>query len=426
MRPKALIVDDDPDIREAVSEILDSLHHTYEVADSLATAREQLESGNYNYILLDLEIPVRAGRSLSRIQNGENLLEEIVQRRGSNSSPIVIVMTAHGTDGPDLAVDMMKKGACDYVTKPFQTSGRTLDKSIRAALTLVAGTAAKQEMEASVPGEDADSQSVTSGNANLVPFTGGTMKFFDDRVELCGATICSGSRRRREALHLLRLKDKKGEFIAYSGEELAKKISLAGPDSAASLIRDLRKEIRTALQSVGMECQAEDVILSRGIGYRLSQKLSVEQNGLFKVTAEQGHTSVSPQPNDPDREPDDDPDSDPDDGTDEPVRDTDREPVNDLDDTANELDDTRRATAGSPPVPDVHSVEDRQNWIVEQLRIGRKLRIAHIVEDLKCSESTAKRALNSLKDENIIEWVGSTKAGNYRLKVTSQAATSDL
>ncbi len=62
MKPLALIVDDDPSIREALGDRLDSLGHHFHTADSQKEARERLDDSAYAYILLDLELPVRLGR----------------------------------------------------------------------------------------------------------------------------------------------------------------------------------------------------------------------------------------------------------------------------------------------------------------------------------------------------------------------------
>jgi len=130
---RALIVEDNPEIVEIVEDILRSLGHEFDAAFCQAEARELLAQKQHDYYLLDLEIPVETGRSLPRIQNGENLLREIIARRGTRHAP-VIIMTSHGTDTPRLAVRMMKLGASDYVTKPFDTVGKTLDNAILEAL----------------------------------------------------------------------------------------------------------------------------------------------------------------------------------------------------------------------------------------------------------------------------------------------------
>ena len=56
-------------------------------------------------------------RAYAQIQNGEDLLSEILKRRGLFGPP-VIVITGHGTDDPKLARRVLTEGAVDFV-KPF-------------------------------------------------------------------------------------------------------------------------------------------------------------------------------------------------------------------------------------------------------------------------------------------------------------------
>ena len=130
MTHRALVVDDDPDVLEMVGDILKSLGHKHDDATCQEEARKLLASNRYSYYLLDLEIPVEADHGFPRIQNGENLLAEIVQQRGARKEPIIVI-TGHGKKGPELAVRMMKLGAADYITKPFATVGKTLDREER-------------------------------------------------------------------------------------------------------------------------------------------------------------------------------------------------------------------------------------------------------------------------------------------------------
>ncbi|NQU20407.1 MAG: response regulator, partial [Candidatus Nealsonbacteria bacterium] len=132
MPQKALVVDDDPEIREEIAEILDSMGDAYDMADCQSEGRRMFAAGGHSYYLLDLDIPVRTG-TRPRIQNGENLLHEILRRQGLFGPP-VIVITGHGKDGPELARRVMSEGAVDFVNKPFPSVGDTLDKAIRRAL----------------------------------------------------------------------------------------------------------------------------------------------------------------------------------------------------------------------------------------------------------------------------------------------------
>ena len=130
----ALVIEDSEDILEDICDRLDSLGHTCDCASTQEQARERLQRPEgYTYVLLDLEIPVKYGRK-SRIQNGRNLLTEIRATSGLEEIPIIVV-TSHGKDSPDLAIDVLRhNGADDYITKPFGSNGRSMEQTILDAL----------------------------------------------------------------------------------------------------------------------------------------------------------------------------------------------------------------------------------------------------------------------------------------------------
>jgi DNA-binding response OmpR family regulator len=375
MKPRALVVDDDPEILRTVGDILVSLNHEYDPADSFTAARQCIERREYTYFLIDLQIPVQSGHGLSRIQNGENLIDEIISQDDERKRRIIAI-TAHGNDGPHQAVEVMKKGIADYIPKPFASSGKTLDKAILAMLARIEDKAPK-------------SQHAAEHGAQPTPFAGGEMVFYPDHVELCGVTICCGARSkpRRDALNLLRVRV--GErFAAYSGEELAEQLGpMKGHNRVPGLIRDIRKRIRDALGSqANIECHDEDVILSGGTGYRLSEKISV-QDGLGTVLGkDQGHDRENRGIDDPNRVPND-----------------------------PNLDDPNDPNPDDPNDPD-DKAEARRIWLLQELRKGRELQAPDIVQEFRCSLTTAKRDLKSLKDKGQIEFVGTRRTGHYRLK----------
>ncbi len=100
-----LIVDDERSIREACREVAHSLGYTAYVADSAEHAYRLLETQNFDAVLLDLRLPGAGGL---------DALRRIKERRPES---IVIVVTGYGT--VQSAVQAMKNGAYDYVTKPF-------------------------------------------------------------------------------------------------------------------------------------------------------------------------------------------------------------------------------------------------------------------------------------------------------------------
>lgn len=373
MTHKALVIDDDPAIIESVSDILDSLGHDHDRADSVETARKCLDQGVYDYVLLDLEIPVRTGK-FPRVQDGENLLEEIVQRRGSLSAPVIIVMTAHGTDGPDLAVDVMKKGAVDYVTKPFKTVGRTIDKSIREALTRISN---HTETVPGAVGGDA-------GRGGARSFAGGEIVFFDDRVELCGVVICDAScPMKRKALDVLRQKDASNNFVPVGSKKLAQAIGRRnGEKGIPALVLDLRNSISERfLAKTGLGVKKRDVIDRTRAGYQLKEWITVVdaadriggQKACQSSHSSQGHGTVNG-----------------------PVEPPGNGTVSDA------VDGT------------LDKVAVRRQQLLKELKKEKKMRAPALAEALGCSERTVKRDINALGDG--VEFVGSPSSGFYRLK----------
>lgn len=137
-RPRALIIDSDPEAVELTADIVTSLAHDHHLAASQTEARALLATNTYTYVLLDLEIPVRKGRNHARIQNGVNLLREIRAGDGTAETPVIATLAAHRGD-TDTAVWMLRQGADDFLRKPFTDIGYTLEKSIADALARAKG-----------------------------------------------------------------------------------------------------------------------------------------------------------------------------------------------------------------------------------------------------------------------------------------------
>ncbi|MBN1909941.1 MAG: response regulator [Pirellulales bacterium] len=367
MTYRALVVDDSPEILEVVGDVLCSLGHEFDTATCQDEARKLLTEHQYSYHLLDLEIPVRPDRGFARIQNGENLLREIAARRNGRREPI-LVMTGHGTDSPKLAVQMMKLGADDYITKPFATVGRTLDRAILEALE-GAGHRPKRGTAKTTPS--------TTGEVSLEPFAGGELVLSPYRAELAGAVVWRERPEMliRRVLGALAETHPSGRYFAFSGLELAAKVGCSGEaNKIAGAIRDFRQEvIRVLREEGGIHCTPQDVIQSGGAGYRFKEWIVVRSGDVVTGTApgSGGGTDV---PDVPDHVPDG-----PDHGTDDPaVR--------------------------------------RRRWIVGELSKGRHLRAPGIATELNVSYRTVKRDLDALRSANRIAFVGPARTGYYRIK----------
>lgn len=122
MTATILIVDDEENARLHIGAYL--LTRGYEVhgVATLAEARDCIQRGDADIILLDVRLPDGYGPSL---------LDEMAYLP---LRPPVILITAYGD--VDMAVDAMKSGAHDFLQKPIQLT--TLEKAVQRAAEMVA------------------------------------------------------------------------------------------------------------------------------------------------------------------------------------------------------------------------------------------------------------------------------------------------
>jgi two-component system response regulator HydG len=100
-----LVVDDERAVREACREVAQSLGFNAMVSESAENAYRMLDAQGIDIVLLDLKLPGAGG------------LEALRKIKEHRPDAIVIVVTGYGT--VQSAVQAMKNGAYDYVTKPF-------------------------------------------------------------------------------------------------------------------------------------------------------------------------------------------------------------------------------------------------------------------------------------------------------------------
>ena len=103
---RILVVDDEKVIRDGCRRVLTDNNYEVLDAENGREAMDKLKNEEVDIVLLDLKMPV---------MGGEEVLEEAVKIYPG--LPIIII-TGHGTI--DTAVECMKKGAYDFITKPFQ------------------------------------------------------------------------------------------------------------------------------------------------------------------------------------------------------------------------------------------------------------------------------------------------------------------
>lgn len=113
-----LIVDDEDNARQNISDYLTPLGYEVLGAATLAEARTFLQRGDGDIVLLDVSLPDGYGPSL------------LYETENQPMRPPIIIITAHGDI--DMAVDAMKNGAHDFLTKPIQLT--QLESSIQRAV----------------------------------------------------------------------------------------------------------------------------------------------------------------------------------------------------------------------------------------------------------------------------------------------------
>ncbi|MEM9207836.1 MAG: sigma-54 dependent transcriptional regulator [Pseudomonadota bacterium] len=104
-KPLALVIDDEPDIRELLSLTLDRMQIETHVAADLETARKELKHQAFDLCLTDMRLP-----------DGDGL--DLVDWMQTHAPGVpVAVITAHGNI--ETAVQALKLGAFDFISKPL-------------------------------------------------------------------------------------------------------------------------------------------------------------------------------------------------------------------------------------------------------------------------------------------------------------------
>jgi DNA-binding NtrC family response regulator len=127
---KILIVDDDADLLHMLSQHLSQADYQVEQADSGMVALDKIRRNRPDVVLLDINLPD---------QNGLTILERILR---ANPEALVIMMTGEGDIST--AVQAMKLGARDFLSKPFDNN--QLKYTIHSLLQNEADVSAKFDL----------------------------------------------------------------------------------------------------------------------------------------------------------------------------------------------------------------------------------------------------------------------------------------
>ena len=105
-RPRVLVVDDEKFIRDIIADFLGMEGYIVRTAEDGTSAVTELERARYDMVISDLKMPKMGGL---------DLLKEVAR---VHPETLTVIMTGFGT--VETAIDAMKRGAYDYILKPFK------------------------------------------------------------------------------------------------------------------------------------------------------------------------------------------------------------------------------------------------------------------------------------------------------------------
>src|SRR5688572_26937699 len=105
-KPTILVVDDELSIREFLQIMLKREKMLVDVASDGEEALKLMENNHYDLVISDIKMPK---------VDGMELLSRV---KAKDPHALMLMITAHGST--ELAVEAMKKGAYDFLTKPFK------------------------------------------------------------------------------------------------------------------------------------------------------------------------------------------------------------------------------------------------------------------------------------------------------------------
>jgi len=149
---KILIVDDEADIALILKlQLEDSGYKTVRARDGI-DALEKLSREIFDLVLLDVKMPR---------MDGMQVLERV---RAEGRREAVVMMTAHGNE--EIAVEAIKKGAIDYVAKPFSTED--IVKKVEQAILLNRTRQENQQLQQRLEEEGRKTEAILQGMADLL------------------------------------------------------------------------------------------------------------------------------------------------------------------------------------------------------------------------------------------------------------------
>lgn len=259
---KILVVDDDEGTRKVLREILSEIGYTVDVAKDGIEAITKAKCENFDAALVDIQMPK---------MNGIDLLKAI-----KNDNPTVPVVMLTGFPSLDIAIEAMKKGASDFITKPFKIDQLEIivNKMIRERNLLVENEKLNTEIEQKKMIEQLNDKlnkkikelSILYSISDSMNSVRDRREIFDKILEMA-AEITSSQKvslmfldREKGLLAIVAAKGIKEDLISdvqlYLGEGIAGKVALSGK---YMLVEDIHNSPYT-LHEIGGNCRGNSLI----------------------------------------------------------------------------------------------------------------------------------------------------------------------
>ncbi len=151
-RNRILIADDEADIGLILKlQLEDAGYSTVRVKDGVE-ALEVLAKEQFELLLLDIKMPRMDG------------IQVLGRVRQEYPAMVVVMMTAHGSE--DIAVSAMKKGAVDYISKPF--SNEDMLKRVERAIRFNRTVQENERLQQKLAAEQKKTEAILQGMAELL------------------------------------------------------------------------------------------------------------------------------------------------------------------------------------------------------------------------------------------------------------------
>jgi DNA-binding NtrC family response regulator len=199
---RILIVDDEEASRYGIRRALSHFEAEIDEAESAESARAQLDRLETDLILLDVNLPGMSGLEFLR-----------ALRDKAVGLPAVIVITAHGSE--KLAVEAIKSGAHDYLSKPFEIDDLRL--AVKNALETVSLRKENEKLRRTLEQEASDAGPLVGKSDVMKRVRDLIAKVADtDATVLIRGESGTGKELVARALHDRSSKRREGSFVAVN------------------------------------------------------------------------------------------------------------------------------------------------------------------------------------------------------------------